>query len=85
MALISACDSNILLRLCSQLFDQNNRYRNLIPGLETDPRNILEEHEQIAQAALRRDPDEATRLLVEHYRRTGRQISQSLRAGARSA
>jgi len=29
MALIAACGSSILLRLCNQFFDENNRYRSM--------------------------------------------------------
>ncbi|MBZ8133734.1 GntR family transcriptional regulator [Afifella sp. IM 167] len=78
MALTSACGSPILLRLCNQLYDENNRYR-CIARLNPSARpNIYDEHEEIAEAVLARDADLAVRLIVEHYTTTGRLLHAAL-------
>jgi DNA-binding GntR family transcriptional regulator len=77
MGLISACGSNMLLRLANQLYDENNRYR-YIARFTTEQRDVQEEHEQIAEAALARNGDHAVRLLVEHYSRTGELLRAAL-------
>jgi GntR family transcriptional regulator, carbon starvation induced regulator len=66
-ALISACGSKRLIGLCEELFDAADRYRFLSrrtsPGHDRRP----EDHHDIMQATLRRDADEATRLLTQHF------------------
>ncbi|WP_407495746.1 GntR family transcriptional regulator [Pseudooceanicola sp. MF1-13] len=79
MALISECDSPILLHLCDQLHDKNARYRSLVDYCVPSERNYLEEHEMIVEAALRRDGDAAVDLLVQHYGRSGEQITAALK------
>lgn len=72
MALISACDSPILLRFCDQLYSLNVRYRNLAGKTEGyEKRDVAEEHNDIFQAAIDRDADRASELLASHYRMTG--------------
>lgn len=70
-ALISACNSNILLGYCSQLHEQTLRYRNLVAVVEYRERHELDEHRAIRDAALDRDADTAVELLTAHYRVTG--------------
>lgn len=71
MALISACGSAILLRFCSQLYDQNIRYRVLSNRAAYRERDSSAEHEAIREAALARDVDLAVERLLAHYSRTG--------------
>ena len=72
MALLSACESPILLRFCDQLYSLNVRYRNLA-GKSKDyaKRDVEEEHNDIFHAAINRDADRASDLLLSHYRITG--------------
>ncbi len=67
MALLSACGSVHLLKFCSQLFDQNTRYRHLTGPRAYPKRNIIAEHGAIADAVVARNPDLAIELLVSHY------------------
>jgi GntR family transcriptional regulator, carbon starvation induced regulator len=78
MALIAACGSNILLRLCNQFFDENNRYRSIARAGGSDGRNVQREHDAIIEAVMDRDADHAARLLIEHYRRTGGTLQKAL-------
>lgn len=78
MALIAACGSSILLRLCGQFFDENNRYRCFARTGETDSRDLACEHEAIAVAVLARDAELAVQLLIEHYQRTGKLLYKAL-------
>ncbi|MGI9257684.1 MAG: GntR family transcriptional regulator [Gammaproteobacteria bacterium] len=66
-ALISACDSNLLMGYCAQLQEQALRYRNLAPVVNYRRRHESNEHEAIRDAALGRDADEAVKLLIAHF------------------
>ncbi|MEM7442734.1 MAG: GntR family transcriptional regulator [Pseudomonadota bacterium] len=78
MALISACGSSILLRMCDQLYDQNIRYRILSGAAAYPGRNVGDEHASIMQAALDRDADLAVTKMVEHYNKTGAFLKERL-------
>lgn len=81
MALLAACDSPILLRYCGQLYDLNIRYRNLAgKSLDYGARNVAGEHEEILNAAIKRDADSACVALVNHYERTGQPLASLLSA-----
>ncbi len=70
--LISAGQSPILLRFCSQLYDLNIRYRNLASrATHYKQRDVNNEHQLIVDAAVSGDTDTASRLLGQHYTRTG--------------
>ena len=71
MTLISACGSTLLLNFCDQLYDQNVRYRQLSGKKAYPTRDITAEHGAICDAALARDAELASSLLLEHYNRTG--------------
>lgn len=71
LALISACNSTILLGYCSQLHEQTLRYRNLVAVVKYRERHELDEHKSIRDAALERDADKTVELLTAHYRVTG--------------
>ncbi|MCK7614661.1 GntR family transcriptional regulator [Roseibium sediminicola] len=72
MTLIEACQSPVLLKFCSQLYDLNIRYRYLAgKALNYSSRDIGKEHTDIMNAAVDRDADKACRLLLDHYRNTG--------------
>lgn len=77
-ALISACGSSILLRMCDQLYDQNIRYRMLSGSAAYPGRNVGDEHAAIMQAALDRDADLAVTKLIEHYDKTGAFLRERL-------
>jgi len=70
LALISACDSDILIDFCSDLHQRSFRYRNLAEVVEYRDRHELEEHDELQQAVLNRDADLAVKLLKKHYRIT---------------
>jgi len=67
VALISACNSNILIDFCAQLQRRTFRYRNLAEVVAYRDRHELEEHRELQQAALGRDADLAVDLLTKHY------------------
>jgi len=72
MALLSACDSPILLRFCEQLYDLNVRYRYL--AVKSDgyaTRDVAGEHRAILDAAIAGDVELASSELISHYRNTG--------------
>lgn len=69
MALISGCGNRIVMDLCDQFYDRAVRYRALsIARYPT--RDVPSEHQELADAALDRDPEKAVALLNAHYRRT---------------
>jgi DNA-binding GntR family transcriptional regulator len=67
LALISACDSEILLGFCSELHQRSFRYRNLAEVVEYRDRHELEEHRELQDAVLARDAEKAVELLRAHY------------------
>lgn len=72
MALVSNCQSPLLMRLCSQLYDLNIRYRYLAARASGyEGRKIGDEHRQILDAVTAADPDLASNLLRAHYTMTG--------------
>ena len=77
LALISACDSSILMDFCAELSQRSFRYRNLAEVVEYRDRHELEEHRKLQQAALDRDSDLAVELLHKHYKVTSEILVES--------
>ncbi|MFY0692200.1 MAG: GntR family transcriptional regulator [Paracoccaceae bacterium] len=72
LTLLENCNSPILLKFCSQLYDLNIRYRYLAgSALNYRQRDVSKEHEDIMNAAISGDADAASRHLLDHYRQTG--------------
>ncbi len=69
-ALVSACESQWLLRFHSILFHQADRYRLLSLRHRPKSSSRKEEHRAIAEAALGRDIEQACRLAEQHITRT---------------
>jgi GntR family transcriptional regulator, carbon starvation induced regulator len=68
LALVSGHNNSYLLRLRNLLFAKLERYTHVI--MEVNSKNILvvnDEHKNIAEAALKRNVDEACHLLKKHY------------------
>ncbi|MEO9576300.1 MAG: GntR family transcriptional regulator [Tateyamaria sp.] len=79
MALLSNADSPILIRYCGQLYDLNIRYRYLAAaGTDYRKRDVGAEHDEILDAAVRGDADEASSALINHYRLTGEYLTVPL-------
>lgn len=82
MALLAGCNSPIMLRYCSQLYDLNVRYRYLaLQSKNYLKRDITKEHADIMDAAIARNPDLVSERLLSHYRQTGAFLT-GLLAGA---
>jgi DNA-binding GntR family transcriptional regulator len=78
MALLANCDSPILLKFCSQLYDLNVRYRYLAGrSLNYKSRHVGDEHAEILAAAVKRDVNAASECLLHHYQKTGAFLRQS--------
>jgi len=77
LALISACDSSILMNFCAELAQRSFRYRNLAEVVEYRDRHELDEHEELQNAALNRDADKAVDLLKKHYKVTSKILLDS--------
>lgn len=71
-ALVSACDSPRLLRLCATLFTQSERYRRVSVPLDRVGRDLHGEHKAIAEAAIARDAPRATAEMRAHLEKTTR-------------
>jgi len=76
-ALISACNSKILMNFCAELSQRSFRYRNLAEVVEYRDRHELDEHEELQQAVLDRDADRAVELLQKHYNVTSEILLES--------
>ena len=77
LALISACNSDILIGFCSELHQRTFRYRNLAEVVAYRDRHELEEHEELQKAILARDADKAVELLKKHYAITSEILIES--------
>ena len=78
LALLSGCGSPMLLDYCSQLFDQNIRYRQIARAVAMPVRDTEIEHAELSEAVLARDADRAVALLLEHYRITSKYLTAHL-------
>jgi len=66
-ALISACNSKLLMDFCAELSERLIRYRNLAEVFAYRNRYELKEHKKLQEAALSRNADRAVELLQKHY------------------
>jgi len=66
-ALISACNSKILMDFCTELSQRLFRYRNLAEVVEYRDRFELGEHQELQEAVLSGNADLAVELLHKHY------------------
>jgi DNA-binding GntR family transcriptional regulator len=79
MALISGCNSRVIVDICSQLYDHATRYRLLadVKMFKNNGYTRGVEHQEITSAVLVRDTDRAVELLCAHYRRTASLLRSS--------
>ena len=67
------------MRFCGQLYDLNVRYRFRAGKSKSyGTRNVDAEHLAILDAAVGRNVEEASRLLMEHYQSTGAFLSEQI-------
>lgn len=78
MALLRGCNMPILLNFCTVLHNMNDRYRHLLPSFPVDVRDVNQEHENIAQAAVGRDAERACAALRAHIQSTGTHLKGTL-------
>ena len=79
IAIMAGCGSQILITFCSQLYDQNIRYRNFAGSAAAYPgRDIDEEHLGVFTAVVDRDADLAVSRLISHYTATGKFLRAAL-------
>lgn len=70
-SLAQGCGSAWTVKLCSMLYDQTERYRNLSgKAREAAKRDVLAEHREILDATLARDAELACALLARHFEST---------------
>lgn len=84
MALISGCPSQWQLRFISTLYDQSERFRrlSLSHSVESSTKPQADEHEQIMQAAFKRDVKTACELLRLHIVHANEQVMKTLFPGS---
>lgn len=76
-ALVSACPSAWLHRMRKLLYEQSERYRRLSVPLDTDSRDVQDEHRKLMDAVLRRDETAALQALEHHLMATANIILRS--------
>lgn len=64
IAVVSACDSDLIIQMHKDVFDKYLRYLALALGFRGKP--AVDEHQQILNHALKRDADAAVRVLSSH-------------------
>lgn len=77
MSLLSGCGVPRLLKACSEMYDQAERYRRLSSKMRVKPRDARVEHENLARLAAARDPTSID-LLREHISRTAENVATVL-------
>jgi GntR family carbon starvation induced transcriptional regulator len=70
MTLIATCPSRWLVDFCGLLFDHAARYRNLAMSVVYPQREVTGEHKELLDLAISGNAEEATKKLIDHYRRT---------------
>lgn len=80
LALIAGCGMPVLLRFCATLLNLHDRYRRTFLRRTSGDRNVVEEHERIARAAVERNADLACDRLREHLARTSANLRDHLAA-----
>ena len=79
MALVDNCQSPLLIRFCSQLYDLNIRYRYIAARTSGYAgRKVGDEHQQILNAVLASDFKTANQLLLSHYQTTGAYVAKHI-------
>jgi len=81
-ATVAACGSRWLLRMRGRLNMQAERYRLASIALQRADRDLMTEHQAIADAVLARDADAACALIERHFDATARHLRDRLAAQA---
>lgn len=76
-ALIEGCGNEVLLSICSYLWNISQIYRKQSLLLKYENRNFQEEHKRLADAVLKRDEKEALELFETHIDNTKLQMLSS--------
>lgn len=69
-ALLTTCNSRIVLEFCEELRERSDRYRHLASISPHARQTYGAEHSEIADAAIEGKADQAVLLLTAHYQRT---------------
>ncbi len=80
LSVIGACGSPWTLHFCDRLYDQLERYRRIFVTHSNISPDILEEHEHIRDAVLKRDEARAESLLRRHIVMAAYLTEQDMRA-----
>lgn len=84
LAMVAACGSDWLLRIRKNLHDQCERYRRASVYLRRGERDLLSEHQAIAEAVLARDAEGACALTQAHYAATAGNLAEDFASGEMS-
>jgi GntR family transcriptional regulator, carbon starvation induced regulator len=77
-ALMSGCESPLMLRVAGTLFDQAERYRRFSARHRMRSRSQKSEHQALMDAALARKKSQAIALLREHITTTAENVTAAL-------
>lgn len=73
-ALIERCDMPLLIKMHASLVSMNNRYRNIYLSGHKMQRDVIDEHTRIANLAVDRKVEAATKLLCAHITRSTKNL-----------
>jgi DNA-binding GntR family transcriptional regulator len=71
----------VLIELLDSLWDRADRYRRLVKFVARDGQ-IVVEHEELVRTILGRQPEEAARVMRDHFRAARELIERSMKAGS---
>ena len=77
-AMLSGCQSELLMNFCDQLYDRAYRFRQLAAKKAYKQRNELDEHRAIYEAILEGRLQDAKEMLAGHYRKTASIFEQAV-------
>ncbi len=76
--LIEGCGMEMLVEFCQNLQNQSDRYRRIFLKKPAGAADIQDEHNAIANAAVDRNADLASKLLRAHIERTGNDLARQI-------
>lgn len=84
-ALVAGCPNRWLLKMHQMLYQQSERYRRLSAPLATTERDVLAEHQALADAVLHKDILRAQQLIAAHLDSTAQVLLNSPQLALRAA
>jgi DNA-binding GntR family transcriptional regulator len=74
LALLEACGSEWVYRICVMMFERAERYRQLATTYVKTRREVAGEHKRLFESVMKRDADKAVAILTSHIQETTKSL-----------